>query len=75
MRPSLSPDITFYERHFVQLAAIAVTELHLSEGEAITLVHDILLSSMRSISITSDIDTWLYGALTSAAHRLAEVRT
>ena len=70
-----SPDPTFYERHFPKLVAVATSELALPETEAIALVHDVLLSTMRHLSVISDIDAWLHGAMTSAAHRLAEVRS
>jgi hypothetical protein len=69
-----TPDTAFYELHFPRLVGIATSELHLAESEAITLVHEVLLSAVFRLT-TTDIEAWLDGALRSAAQRLAEVRS
>jgi hypothetical protein len=64
----------FYARHFSRLAARAMTEFGIPENEAVTLAHDVLLASLYRTT-TTDIDSWLDGALRCAAQQLAEVRS
>jgi hypothetical protein len=74
MNPSPEPDAAFYEHHFSKLIDIATSELHIPGDEAVTLVHDVLVASICRLQ-TADIESWLRGALQSAALRLTEVRS
>lgn len=70
--PSPTP---FYELHFPRLMDIAISEFHLSTGQATALVHDVLLSAVVHDKGTPDMESWLDGALRAAVRRLREVRS
>ena len=57
----------FYAQHFPALVRAATTRFAIPEGEAEDLADAILLSSLRHLPTIDDVQTWLLGALTSAA--------
>ena len=73
--PQGPPDAAFYELHHPRLVEIATSELQIPEDEAVLLVHEVLLSVVLRLHTISDVEAWLNGALRSAAHCLAEVRS
>lgn len=70
-----SPDTELYELHFPRLVTMATSELRMSEDDAVTLVHGLLIATLFRVNATGDIGSWLDGALRHAARRLAEERT
>lgn len=57
-----------YERYFDFLFDIATAKFNFSPDRAEELVHEILLASLRH-RLVGDPDSWLLGAITTAANR------
>ena len=60
-----------YRFHARELHAIATAQFGLPDADARALVHDVLLSSMLRIG-SSDLRSWLRGAMVCAARRFKE---
>lgn len=71
--PAHGPDsekaATYYERYFEFLFDIATARFHIPPDRAEDLADEILLCSLRHLPTISDPDSWLLGAITTAAKR------
>jgi len=67
-----SAQTQLYELHFPRMVAMATSELHLPEREAVPLVHKLLLAHLFRPNLPADVESWLNGALRTAVQRLAE---
>ena len=67
------PQAELYERHFPRLLALAISEYHIPASRAELLVHDLLLAQLLRPNLPADVESWLNGALKTAARRLSEV--
>jgi hypothetical protein len=66
-KPVMDPDAeAFYVRHFVTLKDAAISQFHLPQDDAETLVHEILTASLCQKKRISNMTEWLSGALKAA---------